>query len=173
MVADIDRAAMLGDDPADDGEPEPAAPPLGGVVRQKELLALRWRNAGAVIGHDKADEPVRRIELGLEDDVAAALHRFDRVVDQVDDDAADLFGIQPDERKARRKALLDADIAEDAVVERDRVRDELGEVGRDRSRRRHPRELRKFVHQSLERFDLADDGLRALVDERFGGRRRA
>ena len=46
------------------------------------------------------------------------------------------------------------------------------EIGRHRPRRRHARELRELVDQPLQRLDLADDRLRALVDERLGGRRR-
>ena len=64
------------------------------------------------------------------------------------------------------------DVGEDAVVERQRVGDELVQIGRHRARRRHPRELRELVDQPLQRFDLADDRARALVDERAGARRR-
>ena len=70
------------------------------------------------------------VELRLDDDVAAALHRLDGVVDQVDDDAADLLGVEPHQRHAGREPLLDPDIGEDPVVERERVGDELR---RDRS----------------------------------------
>ncbi len=59
---------------------------------------------------------------GLDDDVAAALHRLDGVVDQVDDDAADLLGIEANQRHRRREALIDAHVGEDAVVERDAYR---------------------------------------------------
>ena len=36
-------------------------------------------------------------------------------------DAADLLGVEPDQRQRRREALLDAHVGEDAVVERQRV----------------------------------------------------
>ena len=64
-------------------------------------------------------------------------------------------------------------VGEDAVVERDRVGDELRQIGRHGARRRHPRELRELVDQALQRFDLADDRVGALVDERLRLRRRA
>ena len=53
-----------------------------------------------------------------------------------------------------------------AVVERQRLRQRGVQVGGRRARRRHPRELRELVDECLERLDLADDGRRALLDQR-------
>ena len=59
VVGHVDAAAVLGDDAADDGQAETAAPLLGRVVRQEQLVALRRRNARTVVGHDDAHEVVR------------------------------------------------------------------------------------------------------------------
>ena len=56
-------------------------------------------------------DAVGGVELRFDDDLAAPLHRFDRVVDQVDDDAPNLLGVEPDERHAGGEPLLDADVA--------------------------------------------------------------
>ena len=92
--------------------------------------------------------------------------RLDRIVHEVDDDAADLLDVEPHRRQRRRELPLDPDVAEEAVVERERVGQHGVQVRRHGARRRHPRELRELVHQRLERLDLADDRRRALVDER-------
>ena len=66
VVGDDDAAAMLRDNPAYDGEPEAAAPLLGRIVWQKELLAIGERNAGTVVGHRHAHGAARRLVLRLE-----------------------------------------------------------------------------------------------------------
>ncbi len=54
-----------------------------------------------------------------------------------------------------------------AVVERERLgRPARCSVGRHRARRRHARELRELVDQPLQRLDLADDRVGALLDQR-------
>jgi hypothetical protein len=78
-------------------------------------LTLRWRDARSVVGDDDAHEVVRRIQLRLDDNAARAFHGFDRVVDEVDDDAADLFRIETHEGNAGREPLPDADVGEQAV----------------------------------------------------------
>src|SRR3954453_1189215 len=50
VVADLDAAAVLGDDAPDDRQAEAAAAPLGRVVRQEQLLALPRRDTRAVVG---------------------------------------------------------------------------------------------------------------------------
>ena len=71
-----------------------------------------------------------------------------------------------------REAPLDRHLGEEAVVQRERLGDQLMQIGRHRARRRHARELRELVDQALQRFDLADDRRRALVDQRAGPGRR-
>ncbi len=48
--------------------PEPAAPLLGRVVRQEQLVALGRRNAGAVVRHDNPHQAVAGIVLRLDVD---------------------------------------------------------------------------------------------------------
>src|SRR5262245_1929872 len=130
IVADVDAAAVLGNNPADDGQAEAAAPALGRIVRQEQLLALGRRNARTVVGHDHAREAVGLVALRFHQNRSAPIHGLDRVVDKVDDDAAHLLDVQPDERDTRREALLDANVAENAVVERERLADEVSEISR-------------------------------------------
>src|SRR5262245_44295339 len=63
VVADLDAPAMLGDDPAHDGEAEPAAAPLGRVVRQEQFVAFGWRDARSVVSDDHPNQAVARVEL--------------------------------------------------------------------------------------------------------------
>ena len=173
-------AAVLGDDAADDRQAEAAAPPLGRVVRHEQLVAVGRRHAGPVVGDDDAHDARWRASCWSSRDrwrVAGRARlrrqRLDRVVDQVDDRPAG---------SARRRAAPAAapaakrrsicDVAEEPVVERQRLVEQPFRLGRHRARRRHARELRELVDQPLERFDLGDDRRRALVDERarrFGG----
>ena len=132
---------MLRDDSPHNREAEAAPAPFGRVVRQKQLLALGRRDARAIVGHDDPHQVVAGVELRFDHDVAATLHRFDRVVDQVDDDTADLLDVEANQRHAGREALLDAHVAEYSIVQSHRIGDELGEVGWHGARRRHPREL--------------------------------
>ena len=67
-VADLDAAAVLGDDPPDDRQAEPAAAALGRVVGHEQLLAIGGRHAGAVVGDDEPHDAVRAIVAGRDDD---------------------------------------------------------------------------------------------------------
>ena len=98
--------------------------------------------------------------------------RLDRVVDEIDDDAAHLLEIHADLRQPLAIAALDLNVAEEVVVEGQRLVERGIQVGGRRARRRHARELRELVDERLERLDLADDRRRALFDQRPRRRRR-
>ena len=99
--------------------------------------------------------------------VAAAVHRLDGVVHEVDDDAADLLRIDADTfGSASAKCAPELDVGEEPLIERQRVVQQRVQVGRHGARRRHARELRELVDQPLQRLDLADDRRRALLDQR-------
>src|SRR3954447_8855005 len=97
VVAHFDRSAVLPDDAPDDGEAEPAATALGRVVRHEQLLTVSGRHAGAVVGDHDARDRVRGVVLRLHDDAPARGFgdRLERVVDQVDHDAANLLDVEP------------------------------------------------------------------------------
>src|SRR4051794_34430269 len=59
VVADLDAAAVLGDDSPHDGQAEAAAAPFGRVVGQEQLLALPRRDTRTVVGDHDADHRVR------------------------------------------------------------------------------------------------------------------
>src|SRR6476619_678551 len=71
VVAHIDVAAVLGDDPPDDRQTKAAPPSLGRVVRQEELLAFGGRNARPVVSHDDADQLIRLVALRFDRNAAA------------------------------------------------------------------------------------------------------
>ena len=64
------------------------------------------------------------IELGLEPDRPLALHRFDGVVDRVDDDTLQLLGIEADQMHLWIVAALESDAGKQAFVERQRFIEE-------------------------------------------------
>ncbi len=163
---------MLGDDSADDGEPQPAPPLLRGVVRHEELVPVRRRDPRSVVREHEPGEIVGRIVLCLDRDRAASAGGLDGVVDQVHEHALDLVGIDADERERRIVARVNPHVAEKAVVQRQRVVQEHMEVDRDRTRGRHPRELRELVDEPLQGVDLGDDGARAFRHQRLRGSRR-
>src|SRR5687768_3922389 len=84
---------MLGDDATHDREPETTATTLGRVIRKKQLLAFARWDARAIIRHRDADEAIRWIVPGLENDSPMPVRRFDGIVDEVDHDAPHLLGI--------------------------------------------------------------------------------
>src|SRR6185436_7268017 len=99
VVGDSDAAAMLSDDAADDGQAQTAAALFRRVVRQKELLALSGRNTWTVVRHDHPHDAVGPVVLGLDINRTAAIHRLDRIVHEIDDDASYLFLIDADLRQ--------------------------------------------------------------------------
>src|SRR5688572_18629699 len=66
VVLDADHAAVLVDDLADDGQPEPHPGHLGREVGEEELLAILARDAGAVVAHGQAYAPALGHVLGLD-----------------------------------------------------------------------------------------------------------
>ena len=112
---------MLGDDAPDDRETETAAAALGRVVRQEEFLALLRRNARAVVRDDDAHQAVRRIVRGLEVTVpcrsvaSMALSTRLMITRRICSASTRTCGTRFAE------AALEADIGEQAVVERERV----------------------------------------------------
>ena len=93
---------MLGDNAPDDRQAETAAAALGGVIRQEQFVALGRRDARSGVGDDS--DPGTRL-FGIAAPVSITIvslppHRFDGVVDQVDDDALHLFGIDSHLRHA-------------------------------------------------------------------------
>src|SRR6187401_2113978 len=79
VVLRPDRAEVLLHDAAHDREPEPAAAPLGREVRHEELVAVRGRDARAVVAHAQAHASGAAVVLGQELDPALAVGRLDRV----------------------------------------------------------------------------------------------
>ena len=172
----LDAAAMLDDNPPDDRQPEPAAPPFRRVVGHEELLAVGGRHAGPVVADDEPDDAVPRVAGRRHDDRrllarragAQAIERLHRVVDEVDDDLANLLGVEAHGRQVGFETALEphASALEHApyrfsVSSTSRLR----LVGTIRGPRK-PRELRELVDQPLEGLDLGDDRVGALADER-------
>ena len=89
--------------------PEAAAAPLGRVVRQEQLVALRRRNARAVVGDDDTHDAVRRIELRLDDDLGRGVPSLRSALStRLMMTRRICSGVEPHERHARREPLLDA-----------------------------------------------------------------
>ena len=64
----------------------------------------------------------------------------------------------PHGRQRRIVVPLEPQLAEEPVVERQRVVEQRVQIRRHGARRRHARELRELVDQPLQRVDLRDDG---------------
>src|SRR4051794_18957193 len=93
VVVNGDAAVVVVDDAVDDGQAQARAAAFGGKVWEEEFLLVRVGDASAGIG-DFDDDAVRRPAGG--DAYFAGLRRFDRVLQQVADGPADLFGIDQD-----------------------------------------------------------------------------
>ena len=118
VVADLDAAAVLGDDAADDREAEPAAAPLGRIVRHEQLVAVgrpgcpgrcRRRRCAPRRSPRRAASRSRWWRLAVGRGRLRAAERLDGVVDEVDDDAADLLDVEPHRRQRRARSAARAD----------------------------------------------------------------
>ena len=97
------------------------------------------------------------IVLRLDRDHARSIHRFDGVVDEIDDDAANLLAVHAHLRQVVREAPLESSRRPAALVERQRLVQQRVQIGGRGARRRHARELRELVDQRLQRIHFADD----------------
>ena len=98
---------MLRDDAPDDGQAQAAAAALGRVVRHEQFFAVRGGNPGPLSDTTNrttafAASCCVSIARGGMPSAAAgcSAHRFDGVVHEVDDDAADLLDVEPHRRQA-------------------------------------------------------------------------
>ena len=169
----IDAAAVLGDDAADDRQPEAAAALLRRAVRQKQLVALGRRNAGPLSattiarGCWPASCCVSMSIAPRRSIASMALSTRLMMTRRICSGSTETRG--SDSAKCGRISTS----REQAAIQPQRVVEQRVQVGRHGTRRRHPRELRELVHQTFQRLDLADDRRRALVDQRAGRLRRA
>src|ERR1051325_566455 len=119
VVGHVDGATVLRHDPAHDGKPQTAAPLLGRVVRQEQLLALGRRDARSVVGHDDPQQIVPFVVLGGQADDAGAVHRLDGVVHEIQDHAPHLLGIDRYPRHPVAVPALETDARQQPRVERE------------------------------------------------------
>src|SRR5262245_42804167 len=92
-VLDTDRAAVLGPDALDAGEPEPRTLRLRRHVGGEERLADRDGDTGTAIAHLDTEGSRARIGPRHDRDLSLAPHRRDRVVDEVDQRAPHLLRV--------------------------------------------------------------------------------
>ena len=126
-----DGALVFLHDFGGDGEAEAGAALLGGEVGEEEALAHLVGEAGAGVGDaelDHAGVGSRRVEMWSSRS-RRVLHGFGGVVDEVGEGALEGFGVGEDEREVGREVADDADVAEAAGEERERVFDDGVEVG--------------------------------------------
>ena len=125
-----DGALVLLDDLGGDGEAEAGAALLGGEVGEEEALAELVGEAGAGVGDAEFDHRGGKqaggdVELAVE----RVLHGFGGVVDEVGERAAESFGVGGDEREIGREVATNANVAEAAGEESERVFNDGVDVG--------------------------------------------
>ena len=160
---------MFGNDAADNGQPQPGTPPLGGKVGQEQLLLQFRGDAVAGIG----DHHLHRLaaQVGGADPQLAhqrVFHGFGRVIDQVHDDTLEMFRVQAHERKGWAEIQLQPNPIQPPAEDRKGVLDDRVNAGGRRMRRGEARQLRELVHQLLQRVYFLLDQQRALTDHPQG-----
>ena len=90
--------------------------------------------------------------------------RLDGVVNQVDEDASYLLGVEQSAGEFAREQNVEPHAFESVFVERDGLTHDLIQVRGFESRVRQTREARELVNHRLEARDLAADGRGALLD---------
>ena len=88
---DVDRAAVLLDDPVDDREAEPGAAGKAVGERREEAVPLLGRHPVALVGERHV--PVTALERGRDRERAAAGHRGEGVARDVPEDLPELPGV--------------------------------------------------------------------------------
>ena len=104
IVFDANAGVVFGEDVAHDREAQTGAAALGGEVGQEQFLFLVGGDAAAGIGDDDLHGIGQPGAVATQQSLdRRILHGFGGVVDQVDDDALELLGIDHDRRQIRRE----------------------------------------------------------------------
>ncbi len=145
---------MLLDDFGGDGEAEAGAALLGGEVGEEEALAELVGEAGAGVGDGELEEAGGE-QAGGEGELAVerVLHGLGGVVDEVGERAAEGFGVGGDEREVGREGAADADVAEAAGEESERIFDDRVDVGGAQARGGELGERGELVDERAHRRD--------------------
>src|SRR5690348_16654972 len=167
VVFDAQSAVMLGDYSAGDGEAEAGAAFFGGKVRQEQAVFVLGRNAVAGVG-DFDFDGLGVVDGTRRDGDAAKLRAFkgfSGIVHQIDDDAANEFGVSLDGGKGSGKFAPERDAVEASVKNGKGFGGDGIDVDGREARGREARELRKFVDECFERAHFALNEISAFGDE--------
>ena len=157
---------MFLDDVAHDGEAEAGAAAFGGEVGQEKFLTVLGGDAGSGIGDGEFDGFGSGRGGGDEEAAQGAiLHGFGGVVDEIDDDALDLVGIEAQGRKLGSEIKADVDVVEASGEDGESVVDDVVEIGRTRLGGGEARELGELIDESAEGFDFLRDELGAFAND--------
>ena len=153
-----------------DGEAEAGAALLGGEVGEEEALAHLVGEAGAGVGDDELDHAGgERAGGDVELAEQAVLHGFGGVVDEVGEGALEGFGVGDDEREVGGEVADDADVAEAAGEEGERVFDDGVEVGGAGAGGGKLGERGELVDQRAHGFDGGGDDFGGALNDGGGG----
>src|SRR5467141_474297 len=90
-AADVDLAAVLLDDPVDEGESEPGPLRLGGEERLEDVGQVVGPDAFAAVGH--RDFQAVTNDLGRDAELAALRHRLEGIQAEVPQHLPELLGV--------------------------------------------------------------------------------
>src|SRR5574341_1849285 len=139
---DIDLPLVPGDDPVDDGEPEPRALFLRREKRVENPRQVIGVDPDPGVGEDEGNLFSGFLHFGPDREHPPALHRFARVDHEVDEYLLDLGGVGEDLRK-RFDAVLDRDVVQSELIlqQSEGFIDQPGKVCRLAARLLGPREV--------------------------------
>ena len=144
---------MFGDDALDDGETETCAAPARGEIWLEEARQIGACDAVARVSDLDEQETACGVVRGGNGHVPVGLrllgHRFERVVNQVDEDAAHLLRVEHCGGQRAREMHVKPHAFEPVFVERDGLADDLVQVRRFEARVRQTGEARELVNHRL------------------------
>src|ERR1700756_290503 len=167
IVFYANAAAMFGYDAGGDGETEAGAAILGGEVRKEEFVLVVRGDAMTGVGDDDFDG----IEIGFRPSFNGdvlnerGFECFSGIVNEVDDDAAEQWGVGADGGSLSRKRRGERDAIETAGENFDGFADDIVDVRGIEFGGGEANELREFVDEGGQGTDFAFDEARGFFDQ--------
>ncbi len=157
---------MVADHRLHNGQSQPSAVLLGGVVRREQPVTFFRREPGAGVG--KLENGELMIQLGAEGQLAALGHGINRIEHQILNHAAQQHRIAVDRRdRAQLQLGLNARLpARDLSLEElHHAADQFVEINRLKLRRRHLGKIAEAADDGLQIGDLREQGSGALAED--------
>lgn len=167
VVFDADAATVFGDDARRDGKTKTSSAVLGREMREEEFVLILRRDAVTGVRDDYFNGVEIRLGASFNGDGSnrGRFKSFGRVVDEIDDDAAEQSGISANRGRVRGECATESDTVEAVGENLDGFANDAVDVGRLEFGGREADELGELVDQGGEGADFAFDQTGRFSDQ--------